>query len=77
MTIPSLTNLRDMDGQPIVDSNGTVLSTVRKHILYRGPDPSPVSDAGLAKLHELGIMRSKPQIDKAGGYKELADIQRT
>ena len=41
-----------------------------------------MSDAGLAKLHELGItasfdLRSKPQIDNAGRCKELAGIQRT
>ena len=82
VTVPSLTNLRDMGGWPIVDSNSTVLSTARKHILCRGPDPSPVSDAGLAKLHNLGIttlsdLHSKPQIDKASGYNELAGIQRT
>jgi len=83
VTVPSLTNLRDMGGwRPIVDSNGTVLSTVRKHVLCRRPDPSPVSDAGLIKPHELGMttsfdLRSKPQIDKAGRYTELAGIQRT
>ena len=41
-----------------------------------------MSDAGLAKLHKLGIttlfdLHSKPQIDKASGYKELTGIQRT
>jgi hypothetical protein len=81
VTIPGLANLRDIGGWPIVDHDGKPISTVRKRVLYRGPNPAPITAAGQAKLVELGIttvfdLRSKPQIEKAGGAKELDGIQR-
>ena len=81
VSVPGLANLRDIGGWPIVDTNGNTISTVRKGLVYRGPDPSLVTAAGLAKLKELGItvsfdIRSKQQIDKAGGYRELEGIRR-
>jgi hypothetical protein len=81
VSVPGLSNLRDIGGWPIADTNGNMISTVRKGLVYRGPDPSQVTAAGLAKLKELGItisfdIRSKQQIDRAGGYKELEGIRR-
>ena len=54
---------------------------VRKGILYRGPDPRPITPKGIEKLRELGVktvfdIRSKPQIEKAGGATELEGIKR-
>lgn len=79
--IPGLANFRDIGGWPIEDGKGNVLSTVRKGIFYRGPDTTPVTDEGVLKLRELGVttdfdLRSKGQIEKAGGYKDLEGIQR-
>ncbi|CAL3970943.1 unnamed protein product [Diplocarpon coronariae] len=79
--IPGLTNFRDIGGWPITDGEGKVVSTVRKGVFYRGPDTTTVTDEGLAKLKELGIttdfdLRSKGQIEKAGGSKNLEGIHR-
>lgn len=78
---PGLANLRDIGGLSIVNDNGTSMSTVRKGLVYRGPDPSPVTESGLTILEGLGIaisfdLRSKQQIDRAGGYRELEGIRR-
>src|ERR1700761_3527563 len=78
---PGLANLRDIGGWPIADSKGNLTSTVRRGLVYRGPDPSPVTEAGLALPKNLRIetsfdLRSKQQIDRAGGYRELEGIQR-
>jgi hypothetical protein len=78
---PGLANLRDIGGLPIADESGGSQSTVRKGLIYRGPDPSPVTESGLAVLKDLGIttsfdLRSKQQIDRAGGYRELEGIRR-
>jgi hypothetical protein len=81
VSVPGLANLRDIGSWPITDSNGNTVATVRKGLIYRGPDPSALTEAGLAKLTELGVtisfdLRSKQQIDRAGGYKELEGIRR-
>ncbi|KAH7348611.1 putative tyrosine-protein phosphatase [Rhexocercosporidium sp. MPI-PUGE-AT-0058] len=79
--IPGLANFRDIGGWPIEDSKGIVTGTVRKGVFYRGPDTTTVTDEGVVKLRELGIttdfdLRSKGQIEKAGGSKDLEGIQR-
>lgn len=81
VSIDGLANTRDIGGWPIVDSNGSPRCTVRKGIVYRGPDTSPITDAGITKLRALGVttvfdLRSKIQIDRAGGYKKIEGIQR-
>jgi len=73
---PGLANLRDIGGYPITDH-----SSVRKGLVYRGPDPAPVSAASLERLHSLGIttvfdLRSQQQIDRAGGHRDLEGIRR-
>lgn len=79
--IPGLANFRDIGGWPISDQNGKVVASVRKGIFYRGPDTASIEPAGEAKLRELGIttdfdLRSKGQIVKAGGFKEVEGITR-
>jgi len=73
---PGLANLRDIGGYPVSDH-----SSVRKGLIFRGPDPAPVSGAGLETLHSLGIttlfdLRSQQQIDRAGGHRDLKGIRR-
>ena len=79
--IPGLANFRDIGGWPIEDGKGVVKGTVRKGIFYRGPDTTTATDEGVVKLRSLGVttdfdLRSKGQIEKAGGFKELEGIQR-
>ncbi|KAH6674787.1 putative tyrosine-protein phosphatase [Halenospora varia] len=74
--IPGLSNFRDIGGYPISPS-----LSVRKGILYRGPDLAPITSAGEQKLRDLGIevifdLRSVPQIERAGGVKEVEGIKR-
>ncbi|KAH8660878.1 protein-tyrosine phosphatase-like protein [Tricladium varicosporioides] len=74
--IPGLSNFRDIGGYPVTPS-----LSVRKGILYRGPDLAPITSAGEQKLKELGIevifdLRSVPQIERAGGVKEVEGIKR-
>ena len=80
VAIDGLSNFRDIGGWPIEHSNGGT-STVRKGIFYRGPDTSTVTLAGLAGLKALHVttdfdLRSKGQIEKAGGATELEGIKR-
>ncbi|CZT06774.1 related to protein-tyrosine phosphatase [Rhynchosporium graminicola] len=80
--IPGLANFRDIGGWPIQDEKGIINGTVKKGIFYRGPDTTTVTDEGMSMLRrELGIMvhfdlRSKGQIEKAGGFKQLDGIKR-
>jgi hypothetical protein len=81
ISIPGLANFRDIGGWPISDSKGNIIATVRRGVFYRGPDTAPIEPAGEAKLRELGIrtdfdLRSKGQIVKAGGFKEIDGITR-
>lgn len=78
--IAGLSNFRDVGGWPIASS-----SSAPKHvptgILYRGSDTNHIRPEGAAKLRELGIktdfdLRSKQQIEKAGGYKEIEGVER-
>ena len=73
---PGLANLRDIGGYPI-----TSTTSVRKSLIYRGPDPAPASPSSLAILHSLKIttvfdLRSQQQIDRAGGHRDLPGIER-
>ena len=79
VSIDGLANVRDIGGWLVVDSNGN-LGSVRKGIVYRGPDTSSITDVGTTKLKALGVtkmfdLRSKAQIDRAGGHKEIEGIQ--
>ncbi|KAL2064204.1 hypothetical protein VTL71DRAFT_4698 [Oculimacula yallundae] len=79
--IPGLANFRDIGGWPIENDKGIVTGTVRKGIFYRGPDTTTVTDEGVEKLRALGVttdfdLRSKGQIEKAGGFKDLEGIER-
>ncbi len=81
VSIPGLANFRDIGGWPISDDKGNIIATVRKGIFYRGPDTAPIEPAGEARLRELGIttdfdLRSKGQILKAGGFKDIDGITR-
>jgi hypothetical protein len=78
--IDGLANFRDIGGLPIGANNDNT-TTVRKGVFYRGPDTSTVTPAGIAKLKELHVttdfdLRSKGQIEKAGGATEMQGIQR-
>lgn len=79
--VPGLANFRDIGGWPVEDENGKDIGRVRKGIFYRGPDTAAIKDEGIVKLKALGIttdfdLRSKGQIEKAGGFKQLDGIQR-
>lgn len=75
--IPGISNFRDIGGW-----NTSSLNThVRRGVLYRGSDTFRVQPEGIRRLQELGIktdfdLRSKQQIEKAGGYKEIEGIER-
>ena len=78
--IPGLSNFRDVGGWPIVAPLGP-LRHVRKGILYCGSDTNRITPEGAEALRKLGIkvdfdLRSKQQIDKTGGYKEIEGITR-
>lgn len=79
--VPGLSNFRDIGGWPIVTSPGAPSRRVRKRILFRGSDTNRITLEGVEKLRQLGIrtdfdLRSKQQIENAGGYKEIPGIQR-
>ena len=81
VAIDGLANFRDIGGWPIEDEEGKTLAKVRKGVFYRGPDTSTVTPVGLAKLKDLGVvadfdLRSKGQIEKAGGAHPLEGIER-
>lgn len=74
--VPGVSNFRDIGGWPIINSSTT--KHVRKGVLYRGSDTNNIKPEGIAKLQELGIktdfdLRSKQQIEKAGGYKDMGE----
>jgi len=80
VTIDGLANVRDIGGWLIADCDGHLDCSVRKGIVYRGPDTSPITETGIRKLRDLGVttvfdLRSKIQIDRAGGYKKIEGIQ--
>lgn len=75
-----ISNFRDTGGWP-VSSPADSPRHVRKGILYRGSDTNHLQPDGAAKLRALGIktdfdLRSKQQIEKAGGYREIEGIER-
>jgi len=79
--IPGLANFRDIGGWSIQSKDLNTTSTVRKGVFYRGPDPDPIKPEGIAKLIEIAVttdfdLRSKGQIEKAGGARVLEGIQR-
>ncbi|KUJ06506.1 uncharacterized protein LY89DRAFT_692481 [Mollisia scopiformis] len=79
--IPGLANFRDIGGWPIEGNNGRVIGRVRNGVFYRGPDTATITDEGMAKLRSLNIttdfdLRSKGQIEKAGGFTQLDGIER-
>lgn len=83
--VSGISNFRDVGGWPASSSpssdQGPVEGHVRKGILYRGSDTNHVQPKGIAKLQSLGIktdfdLRSKQQIEKAGGYREIEGIER-
>lgn len=79
--VPGLSNFRDIGGWPIATSPGAPPRHVRKGILFRGSDTNRITPKGAEKLRQLGIktdfdLRSKQQIEKTGGYKEISGIQR-
>jgi hypothetical protein len=81
VAIDGLANFRDIGGWPIEDKDGETVAHVRKGVFYRGPDTSTVTPAGLTRLKELGVtadfdLRSKGQIEKAGGPSLLEGIER-
>lgn len=80
VSIDGIANVRDIGGWPVADRDGHLSRSVRKGIVYRGPDTSPITDTGIRKLRALGIttvfdLRSKIQIDRAGGYQKIEGIQ--
>ncbi|KAH8590173.1 putative tyrosine-protein phosphatase [Bisporella sp. PMI_857] len=78
---PGLANLRDIGGYPVCDLDGEVTAKVRQGLVYRGPDPAPITSSGLRKFYALNIktvfdLRSQQQIDRAGGHRELEGTER-
>ncbi|KAF2634121.1 hypothetical protein P280DRAFT_334589 [Massarina eburnea CBS 473.64] len=80
--IPGLSNFRDIGGWPItLSSPSSTPSHVRKGLIYRGSDTTRITPDGEACLRELGIkrdydLRSRQQIEKTGGYKDIDGIER-
>lgn len=75
--IAGLSNFRDIGGWSTQSPN----SVVRQGVLFRGSDTNHIKPEGIAKLKRLGIrtdfdLRSKQQIEKTGGYKEMDGIER-
>jgi hypothetical protein len=75
--VPGISNFRDIGGWETQTPN----VSVRKGVLFRGSDTNRITPQGIAKLQQLGIktdfdLRSKQQIEKAGGYKEVEGIGR-
>lgn len=75
--VPGISNFRDIGGWEIQTPN----VTVRKGVLFRGSDSNRITPQGITKLQQLGVktdfdLRSKQQIEKAGGFKELEGIER-
>ncbi|KAJ3548720.1 hypothetical protein NMY22_g1159 [Coprinellus aureogranulatus] len=76
---PGISNFRDIGGWPIAsaEEGSTIIGHVRRGVLYRGSDTNRVQPEGVKKLVELGIktdfdLRSKQQIEKTGGFRDLA-----
>lgn len=72
VAVAGLANVRDIGGWPVLDGTGAAAGAVRRGLVYRGPDPSTATAAGLATLRELGVgvfvdLRSAPQVARAGG----------
>ncbi|KAF2006048.1 putative tyrosine-protein phosphatase [Amniculicola lignicola CBS 123094] len=81
--IPGISNFRDIGGWPVASPTdpSKVIGHVRRGILYRGSDTNRVTDEGVKMLRELGIktdfdLRSKQQIEKTGGYRDIDGIER-
>lgn len=75
--VPGVSNFRDIGGWPTKFPG----VRVRKGVLFRGSDTNRIAPEGIAKLHELGVktdfdLRSKQQIERTGGYKEIDGIER-
>ncbi|KAL5396843.1 hypothetical protein PMIN02_002861 [Paraphaeosphaeria minitans] len=78
--IPGLSNFRDIGGWSISCSHGPP-HHVRKGIVFRGSDTNRITPEGEEQLRQLGIktdfdLRSKQQMEKTGGYEEMAGIER-
>jgi hypothetical protein len=79
--VPGLSNFRDVGGWPIESGDGVCIGHVRKGLLYRGSDTTRIKPEGVEVLRALNIqtdydLRSREQIQKLGGYKEMDGIQR-
>lgn len=78
--ISGLSNFRDIGGWPIYIP-GSPDHYVRRGILYRGSDTTRLTEKGEQNLRDLGIkadfdLRSKQQIERTGGYKDIPGIER-
>ncbi|KAF1972655.1 putative tyrosine-protein phosphatase [Bimuria novae-zelandiae CBS 107.79] len=79
--VPGLSNFRDIGGWPVATPPGISPRHVRCGILFRGSDTNRITSEGEERLRQLGIktdfdLRSKQQIDKTGGYREIPGIER-
>jgi hypothetical protein len=75
--VPGISNFRDIGGWDTQTPN----VCVRTGVLFRGSDTDWITPQGVHKLQQLGIktdfdLRSKQQIEKTGGYKEIEGIER-
>ena len=75
--IPGVSNFRDIGGWPIT-SPSAAPKHVRKGLIFRGGDTTRITPGGIAKLQDLNVktdcdLRSKQQIEKAGGFKDLGE----
>ena len=74
--VPGVSNFRDIGGWPI--STSSTPKRVRKGLIFRGSDTTRITAPGISKLQELNVktdfdLRSKQQIEKAGGFKDLGE----
>jgi hypothetical protein len=81
ISVEGLANVRGIGDWPIVDETGNATGKIRSGIYFRGPDTSPITPNGEATLRRVGVktifdLRSQPQIDRAGGYREIEGISR-
>jgi hypothetical protein len=80
-SVPGLSNFRDIGGWPIYPASYASPRRVCKGLLFRGSDTNRITPEGEEKLRRLGIktdfdLRSRQQIEKTGGFKEIAGIER-
>lgn len=77
--ISGIANFRDIGGWPISATGPP--HHIRRSLIFRGGDTNRITPEGEEQLRQLRIetdfdLRSIQQIERTGGYKEIAGIER-